>query len=665
MKKNIVFYCHNFWWLGHLRRISLIIKEILDNFSSYYNVILLNSWKEEDFLFNFDNKNWLKIINLPNYEIKNYKIINWEKIYKYRKTIYHRLFSLWNIEKLVIEHYPFGRNFLDEEIKFLIEEFKKFNKKWIAFSSVRDIFDIKAVNVNNLNLFDRFLIHGDKNIINYDDFFEEKINNRIIYTWYVIDSIQTTIKEEDYVLISLWWWQDWFEYIIDFLNKFKKLNLKLKVFINLWLNYTKENLSKLEEIGLKNIEVKKYFDNFLEIKNNAKLVVSMWWYNNLVENVYYNKKSIIYPRKTDEEQQIRLKIFKQLFKNIFDWNDLDTSDIKVILEQNMTENSNEISFNWAYFSALFLCNYSKYKYIKIRLTNICNAKCDMCWVIKRYPKSNNVWNIEKTILDFYKLWGEIINFTWWEPTIYPHFWDLLYLCKTLWLTTSVSTNGSTLWTSFFEKLHKNWVRLIDYIDISVDGLYNLQDKRRNYKWLFSIIENNLQKLIDSWIKIHINITIRKDNIHEAREIFDYFKSKNVDSISFWMVASAPWNDMEYMLPDLEKTENFYSLEKDYIINNAWDIKVDFSWNLTKDFILNQEWLKCKYINSKQEIRINEDWNIVPCCILDDYYIWLGNINKDWLLEILCSRVYENFLNKNIGDISSICLSCKIYNNTKI
>lgn len=58
----------------------------------------------------------------------------------------------------------------------------------------------------------------------------------------------------------------------------------------------------------------------------------------------------------------------------------------------------------------------------------------------------------------------------------------------------------------------NGERLIDYIDISIDGLKNDQDLRREYSGLFAKIDENIPYLIAHDIPVHINVTVRNDNI---------------------------------------------------------------------------------------------------------------------------------------------------------
>ena len=676
MKKNIVFYCHNFWWLGHTQRLSLIIKEIINNFWENYQVIFLNSGTNQDFILK-KIKN-LKVINLPQYSIENYRILKNEKnkkIFSYRNYVFLKLFSLWNIEKLIVEHFPFWRNFLEIEIESMISIYRKFNPSSFVFSSVRDIFDLKSLNEKNLYYFDRFLVHGDRSIINYDNKFSKEINRKIIYTWYVVDkSIKLVNKEKkDYVVISLWWWQDWLENIYLFLDLYKKLKYDFDIYINLWLLYSEDARNKIENIIWDKVKVKDYFEEFRELKLWAKLLISMWWYNSMIESLYYWINTIVYPRETDQEQVIRLNTFKNISKNIYDWRNISLWDIKDILSLNQNENSSKVSYNWAYFSSSFISNFWEYEYIKIRPTNACNAKCSMCWVIKRKWKYNDFKNLKISILHFYKIWWKVVNFTWWEPTTYQWFWELLEFSKELWFISSVSTNGSTLWKGFFERLYKNWIKLIDYIDISVDWLYELQDNRRKYKGLFKKISDNIWDILKNNIYLHINVTIRNDNISEMLDIFKFFKNKWISSISFWMVASDPLNDTTNLIPSKKQLEKFYFEDAKEIIKLSWNIKTTFSPNYDEksnfdNFVFSIKnknsfpkpiWKKCSFISTKKEIRINEWWDISPCCILDDFDEWLWNINKDSLLNIICSKKYEDFLNSKFPNISKACLNCKI------
>jgi len=65
------------------------------------------------------------------------------------------------------------------------------------------VFDLKALNQGNLELFDRFLIHSDRKVINYDGVFSRDIENRFIYTGFVVDNNEEDVSEDDSILVSL------------------------------------------------------------------------------------------------------------------------------------------------------------------------------------------------------------------------------------------------------------------------------------------------------------------------------------------------------------------------------------------------------------------------------------------------------------------------------
>lgn len=672
MKKIVIFYVHNFGWLGHNTRILRIAQKLVQNF--WYTVIVLNSGEEQEFLFH--GISWIKVIQLPRYEFDNYTITwNSESVFQLRMAIFQKLFSHGlDVESIVVEHFPFGRNFLSKELESFIRTFKHYYKDGNVFSSARDILELENIHKENLNLFDRFLIHSDKKI----QFLEGKqikdIQSRIVYTGYVVheNSIIKSPSRKNHIVLGIWWWQDGYDSVIQFLEKIKKISYPGIIYVSLGNSYSLEKVDFLKNTFWENIIIQRYFENFLELKLEADLVVSMWGYNSLTENLYHKIKTIVYPRETDHEQQIRLETFSKISDYIYDGRILTEDWIVRILESNEILNREDINFWWDYFSASFIANYSKYKYIKIRLTNACNAECSMCGVIRRPIHYNTQEAIEASIRDFYQLGWEIVNFTGWEPTIFPWFWKLLQYTKNLGMKTSVSTNGSMFSEKFLEKLNHDTALLIDFMDISIDGLYEKHDIRRNFRGLFSRIESYLHALMERWIIIHINVTIRNDNLGEVREMFTYFKNMWVHSISFWVVTKSPFHDTTDLFLNEDELRILYLQEKPYIEENSWPLRVSFSPENLEKYFQNESkeeqdyiypkrvpWERCNFISEKREIRINEDGNLSPCCEIDDFDENIGNIYHWGLLKNIYSARYEYFLQKTFPHISEACRKCKI------
>lgn len=680
-KKTILFYVHNFWWFGHNQRLSRIISELTHNFPEY-SAILLNSGEKQDFLFEGIAR--LKIINLPRFDMEDYRIVaNHENAKRqvFRKSVITKVLSIANLESIVIEHFPFGRNFLEEELYFLIGSYRSLHPAGNVFASVRDIVDTSALNDRNIAFFDRILVHSDERIISYRDKIDRATHQKFIYTGYITRPSITKTKDPRFdpvVLMNLWWGQDGFGFVEDFLRKAREVPEleNYTMIVSLGKQYNEDRIVLLKALYPFPLECFPYIPDLSALRKQAVLSVSMGGYNNLVEGLSHRNSVIVYPRETDQEQTERLEKFQTFGDWIYDGRKITTSDIADILskkntgiETTVVEN---VRFDGAFHTASFLVNFRRYQYIKIRLTNACNARCDMCGVIQRPWQHNETEKIKESILEFYKIGGSIVNFTGGEPTIHKGFWELLQFTKELGLTTSVSTNGSTLWKEFLDKMAPKGTRLIDYMDISVDGLGNRQDTRRKYVGLFDAIERNIPHLVDQGIPLHINVTVRNDNIGEMLDISQYFKGLGVSSLSFGMITSAPHNDTSHYIPDFRSLEKFYKIDRTCILKEAGDMKISFSpdytgedFDMFADSILKNNTFErlpgtmCRFIQSKREIRINEWWGISPCCEIDNMSEWLGNINSSPLLQIICSRDYEGFLQRRFPYISNFCLNCKI------
>lgn len=218
--------------------------------------------------------------------------------------------------------------------------------------------------------------------------------------------------------------------------------------VSLGKQYNEDRVALLKELYPFPIECFPYIPDLSALRKQAVLSVSMGGYNNLAEGLSLRNPVIIYPRGTDREQTERLEKFQALGDWIHDGRKITASGIAAILSGKSTgtgtDMAENIRFDGAFHTASFLTNFRRYQYIKIRLTNACNARCDMCGVIQRPWQHNETEKIRESILEFYKIGGGIVNFTGGEPTIHKGFWELLQFAKELGLTTSVSTNGSTL-----------------------------------------------------------------------------------------------------------------------------------------------------------------------------------------------------------------------------
>lgn len=670
--KTVVFYYHHFWGLGHFSRIYNIALELVKNFWDEYKVVILNSWEKQYF---WELHEWIKILHLPPYDLDAYEIIKTRenlKVYGTRQWIYKKLFLDKSIQIITIEHFPFWRNFLNREIHEMISSFRSIDMTRRVFCSLRDVLDISALQLKNLKLFDRFLIHSDENIFNYTNVISPEFDKNAFYTWVVIAKPQWWISQKTWhIVVSIWGWQDGVSFVEDFLLKLEWTNFIGKVYISLWISYSRDVVKKLESISTKELIVQDRFSDFLQLKKSASCIVSMWGYNNTYENLYLWKQSIIYAREWDTEQQERLNKMIGCTEFFYDGKSLSSLNIQEILEKSSLK-AVDINMQGAYASASFIALFWKHKYIKIRLLNACNAVCDMCWVIRRPIDKNSLESMEQTIHDFYLLGWGVVNFTWWEPTIYKWFYQLLEKVKSYGLLTSLSTNGSTFWDIFFKNIVPNQKSTVDYIDVSVDAIWVQHDIIRAYPWLFRIIIKWIPTIKRLGIFLHINVTTRNDNIDHMEKVYDFFAKLWVDSVSFSMIDTGPYHDTSALYPSYQQLDNYYRnivpiLEQKVGIKELsispypknQSIETVIQGILKKHDYPKVEGETCPFISKMTEIRINENWEIAVCCETDDYENDIGNINTHRLVNIIHRRKYLQYIKRSYPNISPACISCKI------
>ena len=669
--KTLLYFVHTHWWLGHLKRISNIISQINRDFSWVYKHIVLISWEYQERWFFSDTS--IRCIFLPCYQVSDISSIDFsieknQNVQKLRKKVYYDLLKIRSFSSLIVEHFPFWRFQMREEIIFLIQLFRKKNPESSVFSSVRDIFDYQDISEQYIFLFDRIFIHWSEEETSLHWSEEEK--KKFIFTGYVLPQL-TKSETNNHILISLWWWRDGFDSLRECIKKISLLQYTGTIYIACWKIYNSDIEKELLLVFPEgNMVIKSSFPHYDELKSSAQIFITQGGYNDFFEAYSLDIPTLLIPRLTDNEQQKRALWFLWKNKGVFLFSELSEEKLLKLLSSKTSFQRDTRLFSGSEYTASIVHGYKTFPFLKFRLSNACNASCDMCWVIRRPRVKNNFQKIQQVITEFSHIGGEIINFTGWEPTIYPWFYELVHFSKKIWLKVSLSTHGYNLHENFVGKLMDKENFLIDFIDISVDALYEKHDKIRWIPWLFSSLIESIKIIKKYHTKIHINYTVRADNIDTTLQFINFFRWIWIDSFSFSFIDFSPFHNTHFLLPTREQIKKFYletqkviesySLVATFTPDNTWyhiDAFIDAildHHNFPKD-----TWDHCIYIQQKKEVRINETWDISPCCEIDDYSPSIGNINQDSLLSILW-KPYHSFLEKTFPHISPACKSCKIY-----
>ena len=184
--KTILFYYHHFGGLGHGTRILSLCKAIKKK-NPAYKVIVINSGKPQPEL---GISEYARVINLPAFQAKNGLFTGLksdediEIAFKKRKKILEKVADFFVPGIAIFEHFPFGRDELNEEIIDFIKNMKE--KGTLIYSSVRDIIEQKIDEEkldHNLDFLNGVFVHSDRETAFFTSFKKtNKLKDKLIFT---------------------------------------------------------------------------------------------------------------------------------------------------------------------------------------------------------------------------------------------------------------------------------------------------------------------------------------------------------------------------------------------------------------------------------------------------------------------------------------------------
>lgn len=253
----------------------------------------------------------------------------------------------------------------------------------------------------------------------------------------------------------------------------------------------------------------------------------------------------------------------------------------------------------------------------LQLTKACNLKCKMCDFWK-----NSKENLKKgyfiDIIDIFidnNIKG--ITFWWWEPFLNKDIYDLISYSKSKGLNTEIITN----WVLINKERIKVVIKDLDEIIFSIDSwFWNIHEEIRWKKWVYEIILNNLEYLVElrdkinPKLKIIIDTTIQKDNFKTIWSIFEiaykYWIKLNFDPVQvIWYWNEKTWNNL------LLTEDEAFEFEKDFL--GLWDKNQAYivqSKDSIKRIIKYLKWYKienyCSSLN--RDLLLDPYWNVLKC-----------------------------------------------------
>lgn len=307
----------------------------------------------------------------------------------------------------------------------------------------------------------------------------------------------------------------------------------------------------------------------------------------------------------------------------------------------------------------------------------CNLACDYCYYSRCKGRPGKIDRIddsilEKFIIEYMEIKRGAVPFAWQggEPLLagLDFFEKVVYLQakhapKNTVISNSIQTNGTLIkkeWAEFFKKY--NFL-----VGVSIDGPEHINDQRRvtgSGKGSFQAIMNGIQYLRNEDVDFNILTVLHENNIHQARELMDFYQEEGFDHIQFIPC-------MDFKAQNINEPSKYLITPKEYgdflcEVFDIWfndgypEVSIRFFENMLAVF-LNQEAEGCIHRETcPKTVIFEQNGDAYPC----DFYIHeeylLGNIGQDTLESIVNHEKMELFYEKK-PNLPDQCKSCEFLN----
>ncbi|SHH25183.1 radical SAM additional 4Fe4S-binding SPASM domain-containing protein [Caloranaerobacter azorensis DSM 13643] len=306
--------------------------------------------------------------------------------------------------------------------------------------------------------------------------------------------------------------------------------------------------------------------------------------------------------------------------------------------------------------------------VGLNITSACNLRCKHC---SRIDKLNS--DVKESSL-FMHDWENIIEklydgdvlqvfITGGEPFMHPDIKSIIKSIKERNMLIGLLTNGLLIDESIAEFLKTFFTSKFDYIQLSMDSVYENYNNFRN-GGDFNRLIKTIDLLVKKDIRTHVTMVVTDSNYKQMFDVYRFCIEHNVRYIKFMSLFEHPSTNLKFPRDDVVLKEFCKILE--HYEKYKPNIKIlSEPVALIYPFAI---WLRKKYpeikfttgkhvcpaANSSCEISI--DGNVYPCAYLENSKFYAGNILYGELREIWSKGVnWEKLRDRTIERYE--CINC--------
>ena len=189
----------------------------------------------------------------------------------------------------------------------------------------------------------------------------------------------------------------------------------------------------------------------------------------------------------------------------------------------------------------------------LNLMSSCNCKCPFCCVRDEIARSQVIppEYLKARIAEQPR--DTIIDFFGGEPTLYPHFFEILSYAREKGHKCRIATNGRIFSSSKFSKRVAELG--VDQIRTSIYGHTDeLHDYHTDAKHSFKQTVNGIRNLLNLNINLFVNTVITSKNVYFLPEIVEMLHDLGVKNIKFGSLTDS--QHVLDLIPDPEEVRTF-------------------------------------------------------------------------------------------------------------
>jgi uncharacterized protein len=209
-------------------------------------------------------------------------------------------------------------------------------------------------------------------------------------------------------------------------------------------------------------------------------------------------------------------------------------------------------------------------------------------------------------------------------------------------------------------LNESWIELLKSTNISFGFSFDAPPEVHSLHR-----GDNGSRVVAAWelaraanLPVGAICVVSKHNVHNAREIFDFFTSHGITSYSFLPLRAVPARDLP-PLPDNDEVFELFRNTFELWLNRQNEVaSIEPISTMIKALVDGRPKL-CSFSASCPEgmISIDQSGNVIPCCSLVEERFVMGNIFSEYLSDII-KRGKEPFVQLRKTAVTNSCAHCE-------